>query len=236
VPTNFETDSYHLKNFEDLLYDSVHMLYMAHDSDKDDTEYKQLHGYKRSYIHCSMLNTVLLFECAANCCIDALDLPGSFADDIDKMPFMSKFEFFLSRINAAAKFDRGCKETQGAAELKWVRDAYVHPKVKKTTYDKVDENTWNTEFGETPILKIRRNPGEWGCSSAVRALKCANDFLNLFFLSWAKLNSNSVCDILLGSDKVTIPGQSGYSIDAVGGLSRAAKEWNIDFRFIGKVV
>jgi hypothetical protein len=111
----------HLRSFEDLLYDGVHLLYLAHDVDRELDNY----GYEFTYIRSSILNTLLLFECGANCCIDSLDLPGAFEQDIDKLPFLSKYEYFLSRVNGEGKFDRGCQEVQAAAELKAVRDKYV---------------------------------------------------------------------------------------------------------------
>ncbi len=145
------TDSglYHLRSFEDLIYDAVHLLYLAHDVDRD----RDKDGYEFIYTRTSILSTVLLFECGANYCLDALNLPGAFGEDIDKLPFLSKYEVFLGRTNPEARFDRGCREVQAVAELKAVRDSYVHPKVKKRKYSKVDDI--RPDFGETSVLKIR---------------------------------------------------------------------------------
>jgi hypothetical protein len=119
-------DVCHLRNFEDLIYDAVHLLYLAHDIDQAQDD----DGYEFTYIRSSILNSLLLFECGANCCIDSLNLPGPFHEDIDKLSFLSKYELFLTHVNDKVEFDRGCREVQEAAELKAVRDAYVHPKVK----------------------------------------------------------------------------------------------------------
>jgi hypothetical protein len=221
---------YHLRSFEDLVYDAVHLLYLAHDIDEahDDD------GYEFTHIRSSILNTLLLFECGANCCIDSLNLPAAFEDDIDKLPFLSKYEFFLGRINAHATFDRGCKDVQAAAELKSIRDHYVHPKVRKRMYKEIGEHSWDADFGETRQLKIPWDPRNWRRNHAVLALKAANDFFNLFFLSWCKFDSDTVCEILLSSDAASIPAKSSTHIDAIGGLDRATKAWNIDFKFIGK--
>src|SRR6267378_5771503 len=103
-----DSDLYHLRSFEHLIYDAVHLLYLAHDVDIENDH----DGYEFTYTRTSILNTLLLFECGANCCIDALNLPGAFEEDIDKLPFLSKYEFFLSRTNPDARFDRGCKQVQ----------------------------------------------------------------------------------------------------------------------------
>lgn len=227
---DFSTEPHHLRNFENLIYDAVYLLYLAHDVDRElDND-----GYEFTYARSSILNTVLLFECAANCCIDTLNLSGSFQEDIDKLSFLSKYEFFLNRVNEKVVFDRGCKEAQAAAELKAVRDNYVHPKVKKQKYAQIDEEAWSADFGRTNLLKIPRDPTEWGRSHAVAALKATNDFFNHFFLSWCGFGANTVCEILFSSDAASIPARSSTTIDCIRGLDRAVRDWNIDFLFIGK--
>lgn len=224
-------DEYYLRAFEDLVYDAVHLLYQAHDVDEEQDE----DGYQFTYVRSSILNTVLLLECAANCCIDALKLPRSFQEDIDKLPFLSKYEFFLRRVNASANFDRGCRELQQAAELKSVRDGYVHPRVSKGPWIEVLQ-VWETDSDATRMLKIPRNPNGWCSEHGVVALKAANDFFNRFFLSWCEFDSDTVCGILLSGDMASIPATSITSVDAIGQLDRAVTEWGIDFRFLGKVL
>jgi hypothetical protein len=221
---------YHLRTFEDLLYDAVHLSYLAHDVDQAQNN----DGYEFTYIRSSILNTLLLFECGANCCIDSLNLPAKFEEDIDKIPFLSKYEFFLGKINAQTTFDRGRREVQAVAELKAIRDRFVHPKVKKQRYSEVTDGISDADFGSTQLLKFPWNPVRWSPSHAVLALKVANEFFNLFFLSWSKFSSDTVCEILLSSSAASIPAQSTTRIDAVGGLDRAVRDWNIDFKFIGK--
>jgi hypothetical protein len=222
----------HLRNFEDLMYDAVHLLYLAHDVNVEHDN----DGYEFTYIRSSILNTLLLFECGANCCIDSLHLYRTFEEDIDKLPFLSKYEFFLGRVAPNTQFDRGRSEVQAVAELKAVRDSYVHPKVKKKEYEQVGELVWDADFGKTSLLKLPKNPREWSCAHGVAALKAANDFFNLFLLIWCKFDSDTVCEILLGSDAASIPSISSTQIDCIGGLDRATQDWNIDFKFIGKIV
>jgi hypothetical protein len=229
---DIEDREHHLRTFEDLLYDSVYLLHFAFDTNQDDYEDDVISPFVRS----SILNTVLLLECGANCLIDALNLPGQFYNDIEKLPFLSKFEFFLNRVNCVQAFNRGCKEVQAISELKSIRDFYVHPKVKKAKYEKIAENVWDADFGKTNLLGFPREPRKWKRKHAILALKCVNEFYNKFFLEWCSLSSDAVIDLLLNEDKADINAPIGACIDCVGGLDRAVKDWDIDFKFIGKIV
>lgn len=224
---------HYLRTFEDLLYDSVYLLYFALDINADAYEDDVISPLIRS----SILNSILLLECGANCLVDALNLPSQFYKDIEKLPFLSKFEFFLGTINTGKKFDRGCKEVQAISELKSIRDFYVHPNVKREVYVKIaeDEDVWDVDFGNTNLLKFPRNPKEWQREHAILALRSVNDFYNKFLLEWCGLSTERNVDILLSSDKATMNSDAvGAYIDCVGGLDRAVKEWDIDFKFIGK--
>lgn len=228
---NIEDREHHLRTFEDMLYDSVYLLYFAFDTNQDDYPDDVIGPLIRS----SIINSMLLLECGANCLIDALDLPGKFCDDIEKLPFLSKFEYFLSKLNESS-FDRGCKEIQAIAELKSIRDFYVHPKVKKGKYEHVGDNYYVVEYGKTKQLGFPRASNEWSREHAIVALKAVCDFYNKYFIEWCNLSSDAVVDLLLSSDKADIHRPIGADIDCIGGLDRASKDWNIDFKFIGKTV
>lgn len=229
---NINNKEHYLRTFEDLLYDSVYLLYFAFDTNPDAYEDDVIGPFVRS----SILNSVLLIECGANCLIDVLNLPGQFYGDIEKLPVLSKFEFFLSRINSRQVFDRGCKEVQSISELKSIRDFCVHPKVKKARYQKIGENLWDADYGNTTLLQFPREPQKWTRQLAISALKAVNDFYNIFFLEWCNLRTDAVVDILLSSDKADIHSPIGAYIDSVGGLDRAVKDWGVDFKFLGKKI
>jgi hypothetical protein len=53
-----EYEYYYLRTFEDLLYDSVYLLYFAHDTDPDCTEDDVVNSFIRS----SIINSVLLLS------------------------------------------------------------------------------------------------------------------------------------------------------------------------------
>lgn len=229
---HIEDREHHLRTFEDQLYDSVYLLYFAFDTNQDAYPDDVIRPFTRA----SILNSILLLESAANCLIDALDLPGQHYRDIEKLPMLSKYEFFLGKINPDKKFERGISEVQKIVELKTIRDFYVHPKVKKSKWNKIAENVWDTDYGATNQLRFPRDPSGWRKEQAVLALKTVNDYFNMYFLQWCGFTCDTVVDLLLSSEKADINNPIGAAIDCVGGLDRAVNEWGVNFEFIGKKV
>jgi hypothetical protein len=95
----------HLRSFEDLLYDGVHLLYLAHDVDRElDND-----GYEFTYIRSSILNTLLLFECGANCCIDSLDLPDQSSSSLEHRRGDGVLEIWTSPIVGTESIKRSVR-------------------------------------------------------------------------------------------------------------------------------
>lgn len=82
---NLDGREHYLRTFEDLLYDSVYLLYFAFDTNQDDYKDDVIGPFIRS----SVLNSILLLECGANCAIDTLDLSGKYYQDIEKFSAVS---------------------------------------------------------------------------------------------------------------------------------------------------
>lgn len=224
-----DTEHY-LRTFSDLLYDAVYLLYFAFDLNQDDYNDDVIGPHIRG----SILSSLLMPECAANCLIDSLDLANQFYKDIDKLSPISKFEFYLKTIKPNQKLDRGCKEVQAIQELQSVRNFYVHPKVKKSKYQSIGEGVWTIDYGQTNLLKFPRAPHSWKKDNAILALKSLNNFFNTYFLDWCGLNTDNVVDLLISNSKVSLNTPASNYIDCVGGLDRAVKEWGVDFKFLGK--
>jgi hypothetical protein len=221
---------FHAKNFEHLLYDSINLLYMSHDIDRETDE----HDLERACARASIINTLLLFECAANCLVSALSFSRGLADDVDKLPFLSKFELCAGRIPGAQILDRGRIEVAAVVELKALRDAYVHPKVKKQKLVQVSEGHYETESKKTSQLSLSYNPAGWRREAAVSAARAANSFFNYLFLEACALTPDTVCEVLLDPSAASIPATSSTTIDCIGGLDRAVSKWGIDFAYLGK--
>jgi hypothetical protein len=228
----FSTDDtpYYHKVFEEMLYDAVLLAYMSSDLRKEDESTTRPNSLARA----SVVSSILSFECAANCCIGNLSRSRALLDDIDKLPFLSKFELFLTGLDHTKALDRGCLAVQHASELKRIRDQYVHPKVKKFEWKQTSEREQVADAGETPLLKIPVDMSVWEANVAVSALKASTSFFNYFFIDLCKFDSNTTCEILLGNEIRQNPTRSSYSIDCVGELDRAINEWAISFEFLGK--
>ncbi len=223
-------DYYHHKVFEELLYDAVLLAYISSDErQKDDSTTRP-----NSLARASVLSSILTLECAANCCLAALPWSRALLDDVDKLPFLSKFELFLTGLKQQKTLDRGSLSVQHAIELKNLRNRYVHPKVRKFEWKQASEREQVAEIGETPLLKIPFDVSIWEAAVAISALKATTGFFNYFFLDLCGFDSNTTCEILLGETDVRIPSRSGYAVDCVGEFDRAIREWAISFRFLGK--
>ena len=227
----------HLKFFEEQLYDSVHLIYLA-ENHSDFGANKFNYYYYHTLCRSSVLSTMLLFESAANCCIDSININDKFTSEqikeIDRYDILSKFKFILKEINPNQVMNKGCSEVQKIRELQQVRNNYVHPKVNKSEWVKNYDDTWSADFGETQYLKIPNQMHKWTTKHAISALKAANDFFNLFFLELCELDSNTVCGLLLENKQVTIPFDAYVGVDFIRMLDKASLEYDLDFKFIGK--
>jgi hypothetical protein len=227
----------YLKCFEEQIYDSVNFIYLAErfaNFDEDEMNFFYYHSLCRA----SMLSSTLLLESAANCCIDSLDVRkkyiGDLAKEVDRLSMLSKFEFILKEMKPEQNFNRGCLLVQKIQEIKGIRDRYVHPKIMSAEWIQLSQDTRGTDCGETKLLKVPFRFHRWKTEHAIIVLKTVNDFFNLFFLEWCRLDTNTVCGLLLQDERVPIPFNASVSVDFMGGLDKAVKDWGVDFRFIGK--
>lgn len=141
-------------------------------------------------------------------------------------------------------FDRGARSVQKLAELKSLRDSIVHPKVRTIRYvedanpsgaqrvmvDLFGGQVYRAESKETAILKVPAFSSQ-RTSHAIKALVAVNEFFNCFFSNWCGMDSDLVCDILLGEHNDGV--RATYSLDVVGGLTRAMEEWGLDLSYLG---
>lgn len=223
---------FHAKSFEHLLYDSINLLYLAHDVDREADD----NDVERACSRSSIVNALLLFECAANCCLSALPLPARLAEDLDKLPFLSKLELFASHQEGATRLDRGRSEVAAAMELKALRDGYVHPKVIRRPLAEIAPGHYEVESKKTGHLKLPRSPSGWRRDSAVVVSRAADDFFSYYFLEVCRLSPDTVCSLLLSSSPTQIPANTSTFVDFIGGLDRAIKEWGLAFAYLGKQV
>lgn len=214
------------KNFYILFHDAVN--YLA-ESEKayGEEDFEKVFRYGRS----SIIASILLLECSANCCLDTLHLRKKFREDIDKLPSLSKYEIFLSYHNNGIGFERGCLEIQNAAELKSIRDFLVHSKVRKAKWERVDDVTREASFGETEFLKFPKEIELWDRNYALIAMRVICSFLDHYFINLCGFDSEIVKKILIGSNEFT----SDPSIGVVtpDEWRKYQVKWNLRLEFIG---
>ena len=107
-----DSEYFHDRKFKLLLEDAVFLLREAIDKAVDGYSPKEW-----SLSRASVNNSSLLLEAAANCCISTLNLSNKYFVDIDKLPIISKFEYYLQKINSEKQLDRGFFPVQQASEL-----------------------------------------------------------------------------------------------------------------------
>lgn len=222
---NIENEYLYNKNFYLLFYDAVNYLEES-DRAMDKEDYEKVWRYGRA----SIIASTLLLECCANCCINTLNLRGNFRDDIDKIPPLSKYEFFLLYHKKDKIFDRGCLEIQNASELKTIRDLIVHPKVRKAKWETID-NIRQASFGETNILKFPKEIDFWDRNYALIALRAICSFLDHFFLNLCEFDSDIVKKILIGPDEYLTDSQVGVGTPTE--WKDFQVKWKLRLEFIG---
>lgn len=223
-----EDTYFYERRFYILFSDAIQISKKANEAFSRE-EYSEFESFSRA----SVFTSTLIFECAANCCLDTLKLSGKFAEDIDKLPFLSKYEFYYNTLNKKKSLDRGCQEFQNATELKSIRDLIVHPKVKKTKWKRVDHTNFQADFGQTKLLKVPYSIEEWNLTDIQTCLRVVCAFLDYFFRISCELSPSKVGDIILSTDEYVkdkaIVTTYGISDDWI----EAQKFWSLRLQFLG---
>ncbi|SOU09263.1 hypothetical protein LMG19145_00346 [Xanthomonas arboricola pv. fragariae] len=66
----------------------------------------------------SVLSSLLMLEAAANACIEALDLGSAVLGEVDRLPIVAKFDFYLRTSFRDKRLDRGVAVVEGLREQK----------------------------------------------------------------------------------------------------------------------
>lgn len=173
---------------------------------------------RRRYVRSSIISAFLMLECAANCCMFCFDANKQLIDDIDRLPFLSKFDLF-ALDGFGKKLDYSRSEVQKVKELKQIRDSVVHPKVAKAEIGKHvgGERSFsclphNVSFSSKPkpATGIIHNSGLWSHKDCVSALTSVVDFFNYFFHELLEVDKGLVFGLL--NDAVIQDGKPAYSI------------------------
>jgi hypothetical protein len=183
----------------------------------------------RSLSQAAVLQSCLLIEAAANCCLLSLRLPRSLLDELDRLPALTKCEtFLLIKKRGPATLDRSCPYYRGARELKRLRDLAVHPKTTGIEW-KPDKRSFSGKAAATDFLRITKDPSSWTGEDAVVAFRTANAFLDNFLRERCKLSARSIRLLLLApeDDEIT---DCWITNDS---LTWAARQKKVPLRYAG---
>lgn len=222
----FDEEYQYERNFYILFQDAVLFLNES-DYAFDKEEYHDMERFARA----SIINSTLILECGANCCLDTLKLSNSFKKDLDKLPVLSKYEYYLSVRNKERKFDRGCNEIQNAAELKRIRDLIVHPKVQRAKWERIDTFRRKADFGNTAKLKLPMTIEEFHRNDALICLRVLCTFLDHYFLNLCSFDPETTGTILMSSFE--FHENSNTTIIIPDYWAEHQKKWSLRLGFIG---
>lgn len=173
----------------DLLCDAVFQCRLAAGSEDSYT--------MNRYARASILSSILALESAANALLLSLEFSEKFADDLDKLSVLSKFEVYLLRLGGETHpLDRGVVEVQRVQDLLSARNEYVHSKVRSIPTDvgpfedqgdkvalplELTGERWNA-------VGIPKRPMFWSADSARSVLASTVAFLRMVVHDHAKLS------------------------------------------------
>ncbi len=214
------------RNFYILFQDAVQFL-----NDSDSALAKEDYYGMERFARASIINSTLILECSANCCLDTLNITNSFKKDLDKLPVLSKFEFYLSYKYKERIFDRGCNEIQNVAELKTIRDLIVHPKVQRTKWERIDEFRSKANFGATIKLKLPMTIEEFHRNDALICLRVLCSVLDHLFTNLCCYSSEITKNILICS--FAFKEDSSTGVGTPEHWAEDQKKWSLRLGFIG---
>lgn len=183
------------RSFTQLFGDAI---FFEHCARMEKDSYK-----KQRFSRASIILSALSLESGANCLLKSLELSNQYSNDIDRLPFMSKYDFF-AQVLYNKSIDRGRKECQIVEELKILRNQYVHSKTQKiniefTDMEDVGENyKVDMDFsGKTKkAIGIDMHSRFWFHKDAVAAVKAIVCFYNYYFNELLSLSQIDVFSLL----------------------------------------
>ena len=229
--TRQEPTEYYKKNWMDLYLDAIGQLSIHDAMEKVDPS----SSLRLSCCRCSILSSAISLEAAANCCLWQLDFSDRFGSECDKMDFIAKFSLFL-KIKFGKDLDLSNQIVGRIAEIKQLRNDYVHPKVVEGKWRKVSENTMEavpngkTEYG---LVDLSRDPGAWWLPDAVSILKHVTDFYNYYFMDTCGMDPGATTFVLIGDRDTDRDSKHGWVWNAYYPMNEAYEKYGINPRFIG---
>jgi hypothetical protein len=159
-----------------------------------------------SLARAAILNTLVLPEVVANCCLENLALPNSAYNEIDRLSALAKFDFYLRTKFRSKSLDRGNAHVSSLIELKKLRDDYVHPKRRRIAWVGPENGLQAADRPITPLLGIATNPRDWWHEDAAIAVRATHLFFKFFFRDCCRYSRATVSSLLAGGERIPQPG------------------------------
>ena len=150
----------------------------------------------------AITSAALLLECVSNSCLFSLTLPARLLEELDKLSPIAKFDYYLFS-RSGKHVDRGCRETELAADVLKLRDHIVHPKPKPGLIAG-DGTHQYVDYGETKSLAIPLDSREWTHEDGRKVAEAATGFLSSFFLTWCGQHKGQVTCLLTAREPIVI--------------------------------
>ena len=205
----------HLSRVEQLITDAFVMLELAHSGDDS--------SQSERCARASIIHSSFVVESLANNCLRSLPLPTSLFNSLEQMPTLGKLEYYLWQIRRGATLDKGRKEVQAISELISLRNAYVHPKLRK-----MNEEMW-TQLG------IPKNADNWNASHAENVFRKAADFMKTYLVELCDLDYRQITWLVTSYVK-TVEGGHVHMVRKADkeALEKIGKFLKSDLIFLGR--
>ncbi len=221
----------HQRLFFDLFTDACSHALAAMDTTQD-------HKFERTAraVRATVVFAVLSLEAGANACLETIEPANRFRKDLDKLPFLSKYESFLRFNVPDSQFDRGKLEIQSVQEIQKLRNALIHPKCRSFPMKSVGNNVYKRQSTLISNLHMGSDPKNWNEHDAGKVLVATANFLNYYFINALGWPARKVCNILFTDIEMSPPvaksDHTQYS-PYHPNIAEAGKRWSFTLDCIG---
>jgi|GEM_PF-3364667 hypothetical protein len=139
-------------------------------------------------------NASLLGECIANSCIYSLQLQKQLFNEIDRLPTIAKFDYYLFATKNI-HIDRSLHNAELFSGVLSLRDVIVHPKPRPGKAE-ITNSEISINYGAIKSLKISLDQRSWNVKSGKSVVKAVLDFIRNFFVDLCCYNKGQVTAML----------------------------------------
>jgi hypothetical protein len=140
----------------------------------------------------AIVSSVVSLECAANICIDDLELPEDIYVQIEKFAIPAKFDYF-AHVRSGRLIDKSKAEYSFLKTIISIRNDYVHPKVETGS---LDRQAFDVFYGIKKPSLFDNDIRKWGKREAEIIIDSGIKFLNYFFLEVCGMSRGMVTNML----------------------------------------